>query len=793
MTRKQGLTTLLFCALSGTTVAQPSVQGDKEVVAAEAFARSLAKEGTSQYARLFHRALEEARDELGSEGQQPPVPGILDDERYAANLERMMGSGPKIWGGRRVAPGGYPQVVAVTGNGQLCSGIVIAPRVVLTAAHCHCQGITERVLLGEDSSHPSKSITVRKSRPMLSCGQSLDQGDVALLFLSEDAPVPPQPLAEAALVNDGFAVRLVGFGRTRNDLIEPPGLKRYVDVPIASARCAGQVKSGTSSVSDAAFYKCRAGTELVAGAPQLGRDSCEGDSGGPAFVKAADGVEYLAAITSRAVTRPMLRPCGDGGIYTRVDGEIRDWITKQGVSLATAPPPKPRPRPAAVEGLLARGPGGKAIFMPKDKPSEYVSLPGTKELSSHTLGLPVTAVIEETRGAPLARQLELEAVSDWQEQKVLSRKSFPRIHAAMDELKAIFRKVLAPGQHNAGDARALLQASEKAERELINAYSLTEGQRSSERDELLRQFSTLRRTTKAIYTRLDNYPPEGYRRIFENSRSTGALAVRGERLPFCSGFLIGTDLFLTAAHCLEVYQPDELEVRFEYELDLLGNAKKADAYPVLQAVPQHEKAFEPDGPELDFVLLKLGKNAQQLLAGETYPVQCLSSRRVLRDDALYIIGHPAGQPRVVHDNAFVYFPFQVVTRQEFTRLQMIINVEFADDPQKEARLAEFTKSYRERRLGNGDPVYENFSRLYEGQPTIGTDADTFEGDSGSPAYSRNTHWVIGMLFAGKADVPRPYTPGWKSHEAILPATVIIEKLDKALPDWRASPKVCVKP
>ena len=64
-------------------------------------------------------------------------------------------------------------------------------------------------------------------------------------------------------------------------------------------------------------------TEFVAGAPLLDRDSCNGDSGGPAYIQAEDGW-YLAGATSRA-TASSRRPCGDGGIYTTVSAHL-EWV-----------------------------------------------------------------------------------------------------------------------------------------------------------------------------------------------------------------------------------------------------------------------------------------------------------------------------------------------------------------------------------------------------------------------------------------------------------------------------------
>ena len=63
--------------------------------------------------------------------------------------------------------------------------------------------------------------------------------------------------------------------------------------------------------------------EFVAGQPFLDRDSCSGDSGGPAYV-AADGDWLLAGATSRA-TSSSVRPCGDGGIYERMHA-FASWL-----------------------------------------------------------------------------------------------------------------------------------------------------------------------------------------------------------------------------------------------------------------------------------------------------------------------------------------------------------------------------------------------------------------------------------------------------------------------------------
>jgi secreted trypsin-like serine protease len=55
----------------------------------------------------------------------------------------------------------------------------------------------------------------------------------------------------------------------------------------------------------------------------LDKDSCKGDSGGPAYID-VDGEWQLAGATSRGTCKAR-RICGDGGIYTRVHAYV-DWI-----------------------------------------------------------------------------------------------------------------------------------------------------------------------------------------------------------------------------------------------------------------------------------------------------------------------------------------------------------------------------------------------------------------------------------------------------------------------------------
>jgi secreted trypsin-like serine protease len=238
----------------------------------------------------------------------PPADSVFSDPVFLENARKVFRDSDRVVGG--VETGDHPDCVAVGGpEGWCCTGTLVAPNVVVTAAHCHFGGCKDRVLVGADVDDVAATVIgVASSHPHPDYGTAGPNSDLCVLVLDSDAGVAPRAVADATAIEDAMSVRIVGFGNVDTEGSTGYGKCRMVDVPLAAA----DPKFG----ADPAM-------EFVAGAPFLDRDSCNGDSGGPAYVQ-VDGDWYLAGATSRA-TASAFRRCGDGGVYTSVP-VFADWV-----------------------------------------------------------------------------------------------------------------------------------------------------------------------------------------------------------------------------------------------------------------------------------------------------------------------------------------------------------------------------------------------------------------------------------------------------------------------------------
>jgi len=190
------------------------------------------------------------------------------------------------------ATSAYPAVGVLASKSGYCTGTLISARTVLTAAHCLEEDAASSFVFtgGPDFRKPEWTVKATGGVQHPAWDSQKLENDIALIFLAEDAPVEPMATANAfpsSLV--GQKLLFVGYGITNATTQAGFGTKRQVSITI-------------TEVAD---------TQFAYG--DKGKNTCNGDSGGPAFVSVG-GQLQVAGVTSYGDAK-----CTKYGIDTRVD------------------------------------------------------------------------------------------------------------------------------------------------------------------------------------------------------------------------------------------------------------------------------------------------------------------------------------------------------------------------------------------------------------------------------------------------------------------------------------------
>lgn len=224
---------------------------------------------------------------------------------------------PKIIGGSLVEPGNWPFMAALSFKdvspiyGQFCGASLIKSNWILTAAHCVAELGAEEV-----------DVVIGRNQLSLSSGEIIPVSeivvhkyynpvtfdfDIALLKLERDASVEAiQTLGRFSTQDkkDGKPATVLGWGDTSTNSRFFPDFLHQVALPIVpNENCNPQ----TAGVTD---------NMLCLGVLNGSKDSCKGDSGGPAFILDPES-NKLRQIGIVSFGFGCARP-GFVGVYTRV-------------------------------------------------------------------------------------------------------------------------------------------------------------------------------------------------------------------------------------------------------------------------------------------------------------------------------------------------------------------------------------------------------------------------------------------------------------------------------------------